>query len=360
MRIGVPRECKDGERRVAMLPEGVAEIRSNGHQVLVQEGAGEGAGFGDAEYRAAGARIIGDAASVFAADMVVKVKELQPSELPLLTAGTTIFGFAHLDDDAVLCNAVVAARVRCIGYETVRDAAGGLPLLAPMSQVAGRLAPLIAASLLLTDRGGSGVLLPGLAGEPAGHVTIVGAGMAGSAAVAAACGLGSRVTVFARTEHRLPVLRTIHGNRISALVYDAKRLAVSIAASDVVIGAVLVRGQRSPTLVTRAMLATMRRGSVLVDIGIDKGGIAETSRPTTISAPTYVEEGVTHYCVANLPALVPRTASIALARVALPYVLAMAKDIDSALRDDAGLRAGMQTYDGRLMQFNNDGAARQD
>jgi alanine dehydrogenase len=350
MRIGVPRECKDGERRVGLLPEGAAQLCAAGHEVLVETGAGGRTGFADDDYRAAGACIVGAAADIFASTLVVKVKELQAAEFPLLHAATTIFGFAHLASDPALLAAVLRARIRCIAFETVTDADDGLPLLAPMSEIAGRLAPLLAASLLLSDRGGSGVLLPGIQGVAPANVTIVGAGHAGAAAASVAAGLGARVTVFARTDRRLAALRRSHVPTLTTRCYDAEGLAASVADADVVIGAVLVRGKLSPKLITRPMLRSMRCGSVFVDIGIDQGGIAETSRPTSLSDPTYVEEDVIHYCVSNLPALVPRTATLALARATLPYVLAIAnRGVEGALAADAGLRCGLQTSDGRVL-----------
>ncbi len=350
MHIGVPRERKDGERRVGMLPEGVAALVAAGHVVHVDQGAGEQVGFDDAAYSRAGAVVVSDAAEIFGCELIVKVKELQRSEWPLLQPGTTVMGFAQLGRDPALLEAVLAARIGSIAYETVAAADGSLPLLAPMSRIAGRLAPLIAASLLTNDRGGSGVLLPGLDGVAAGRVVVLGAGNAGGEAARLAADLGCAVRVFGRSERRLALLRERCRGDVEISDNDPVALAHAVAAADVVIGAVLEPGTLSPKLLSRAMLRTMRKGSVLIDIGIDQGGIAETSRITTLSDPSYVEEGVVHYCVPNMPALVARTATLALTRASLPYVRALADNgIDAALAADAGLRAGLQIRAGAVM-----------
>jgi alanine dehydrogenase len=349
MRIGVPRERKDGERRVGLLPEGVAALSAAGHVVLVERGAGERVGFDDAAYTSAGAHVVADAAEIFGAQLIVKVKELQRSEWPLLQRGTIVFGFAQLGRDRVLLDAVLGAGIGCIACETVAAADGTLPLLAPMSRIAGRLAPLVAASLLMSDRGGSGVLLPGLDDVAPGRVVVVGAGNVGGEAARVAVGLGCQVKVFGRSHRRLAALRERCTGDMEVAVNDPPALSACIAAADVVIGAVLEPGKLSPKVVSRAMLRAMRAGSVLIDVGIDQGGIAETSRMTSLSDPTYLEEGVVHYCVPNMPALVPRTATLALTRATLPYVRALADaGIDAALAADAGLRAGLQIRDGAV------------
>jgi alanine dehydrogenase len=349
MRIGVPRERKDGERRVGLLPEGTAVLAAAGHLVLVERGAGERVGFDDASYAAAGAGVVRDAAEVYGCDLIVKVKELQRGEWPLLQPHTTVFGFAQLGRDPALLDAVLAARVGCIAYETVAAADGTLPLLAPMSRIAGRLAPLVAATLLLNDHGGSGVLLPGLDGVAAGRVVIVGCGNVGGAAARVAAQLGCTVQVFGRSRQRLDALRAGCVGEVRVACIDPAALAAAVAAADVVIGAVLEPGKLSPRLLSRAMLRSMRAGSVLVDVGIDQGGIAETSRMTTLSAPSYTEEGVVHYCVPNMPALVAHTATLALTRATLPYVRALADaGIDAALAADPGLRAGLQVRGGKV------------
>jgi alanine dehydrogenase len=349
MRVGVPRERKDGERRVGLLPEGVAALVASNHEVLVERGAGDGIGIDDVSYANAGAYVVNDAAEIFGCVLIVKVKELQRSEWPLLQAGTVVFGFAQLGRDRELLDAALAAGIGCIAYETVAAIDGTLPLLAPMSRIAGRLAPLVAASLLLGDRGGSGVLLPGVDGVAPGRVVVVGGGNVGREAARVASSLGCKVTVFGRSEPRLAALQGRCAADVDVALVDPGTLALAVAAADVVIGAVLEPGKQSPRLISRGMLRAMRAGSAFVDVGIDQGGIAETSRMTSLSDPTYVEEGVTHYCVANMPALVARTATLALARATLPYVRALADlGIDAALAADAGLRQGLQIRNGAV------------
>ena len=349
MRIGVPREVKDGEARVGIVPEGVARLVAAGHELVVERGAGRASGYADEAYAAAGARLFDDATAIYRAELVVKVKELQPQEWPLLSAGTTLFGFAQLSRDPALLDAVLRARIRYIAYETIADAAGDLPLLAAMSRIAGRLAPLIAARLLMNDHGGSGVLLPGVGSVEPGRVVVLGAGNVGGEAAAVATGMGCDVTVFARSARRFGALQSRLSRPAQMMICSPELLAPAVAQADVIIGAVLEPGRLSPRLLARSMVRSMRHGSVLVDVGIDQGGIAETSRMTQLSAPTYIDEGVIHYCVPNMPALVPRTATLALAGATLPYVRVMAaRGIQQALDEDPGLRAGMQVSDGRI------------
>jgi alanine dehydrogenase len=349
MRIGVPRERKDGERRVGLVPDGAAVLAQAGHTVVVEQGAGERVGFADAAYAAAGAQIVRDAAEVFQCTLIVKVKELQRPELALLTPDTTICGFAQLGRDRALLDAVLAARIGCIAYETVSAADGALPLLAPMSRIAGALAPLVAANLLASDRGGSGVLLPAIDDAAPARVVVIGAGNVGATAADVAARLGCAVTVLTRGERRLQALRERGHRGVVAGRCEAAALSAAVAEADVVIGAVLEPGALSPKLVSRAMLRMMRPGSVFIDVGIDQGGIAETSRMTSLSDPTYVEEGVVHYCVPNMPALVARTATLALTRATLPFVLALAgQGVTHALATNPGLRAGLQVRDGRV------------
>ncbi|MEO8741018.1 MAG: alanine dehydrogenase [Casimicrobiaceae bacterium] len=349
MRIGVPRERKDGERRVGLVPEGVAELARAGHDVAVEQGAGEHAGFADAAYAAAGAQIVRDTATIFQCELVVKVKEPQRAELALLVSGTTLCGFAQFGRDRAWLAAALAARIGYIAYETVADTDGGLPLLAPMSRIAGALAPLIAANLLTNDRGGSGVLLPAIADAAPATVLVLGAGNVGATAAGVAARLGCRVTVLGRGERRLQALRRLRCKDLVAVRCEPAVLGAALIEADVVIGAVLEPGALSPKLISRAQLRTMRPGSVFIDVGIDQGGIAETSRMTSLWDPTYVEEGVVHYCVPNMPALVARTATLALTRATLPYVLALAgQGIDCALAMDPGLRAGLQVRAGRV------------
>lgn len=354
MRIGVPRETKDGERRIGIVPDGVRALVDGGHHVVVQVDAGAACGFGDDAYRAAGAAIVDDAAEIWRCPLIVKVKEIQRAERPLLTASTTIAGFAQLNRDPALLDAVLAAGVRVIAYETVRDPNGNLPLLAPMSRIAGRLAPFAGAQALATNAGGNGTLLTGVDHVPAARMLVVGAGNAGSEAARIAAKLGLHVTVFSRGARRLAALGAALARagtpvETSQLEGNESAFAAAIADADLVIGAVLEPGTLSPKLISRAALRTMRRGSALVDIGIDYGGIAETSRMTSLSRPTYVDEGVVHYAVPNLPALVARTATLALASASLPFVRRLADaGIVGAIDDDPSLAAAVMVWDGAI------------
>ena len=352
MRIGIPRERKDGERRVGLVPTAVQALVHAGHVVVVERDAGVASGFADAQFAAAGAHLDRSAAAIFACELVVKVKEVQPEEVALLRHGTTIAGFAQLNRDRALLAALLAAGVRVIGYETVRDASGALPLLAPMSRIAGRLAPFAGAEALRTGAGGNGTLITGVDGVEPSSVVVVGAGNVGREAARIAARLGCRVTVFSRGAPRLEALaRSLECEglavRTSLLGAAPRALDDAVAAADLVIGAVLEPGTLSPKLLPRGALRAMRPGSALVDVGIDQGGIAETSRMTTLSAPTYVDEGVVHYAVPNMPAMVARTATLALSAAALPYVGAIAeRGLASALEADAGLAAGVMIWDG--------------
>lgn len=314
MRIGVPREVKDGEQRVALTPAAVSSLRN----VVVESGAGLGAGFSDEEYRAAGAAL-GDP---WQCELVVKVKELQEAEFRRPRPGQTLFGFQHFGPHPELLDAALASGATFVAFETVGESDGRLPILSPMSAIAGRLAVQAGAWCLHTQNGGSGVLLPGLEGVPAGKVVILGAGNVGGNALAVAHGLGAQVCVFARSEKRFPGLKALYPNADFRVGLDRSTLIDA----DLIIAGVLTPGQMSPKLIDRATLAAMRPGSALVDVGIDQGGIAETSRPTSHSRPTYVEEGVVHYCVPNMPAACARTASLALSRAALPYVRLLAQN----------------------------------
>jgi alanine dehydrogenase len=331
MRIGVPREIKDGEFRVALTPAAVSQLR----EVTVERGAGTGVGFLDADYVAAGAQL-GDA---WDCELVVKVKELQPPEYRRPRRGQTIFGFQHFAPEPPLLAAALASGARFIAFETVGQDAG-LPILSPMSAIAGRLAVQVGAWCLQKQNGGSGVLLPGLDGVPPGKVVILGAGNVGANALAIAHGIGADVQVFARSERRLSALRCQFPNARFRAGLDLE----IVKQADLVIGGVLTPGQLSPKLISRAVLASMRPGSALVDVGIDQGGIAETSRPTTHSQPTYIEEGVVHYCVPNMPAACARTASLALERAVLPYVQMLARN-----QMDAALLTGVQVTAGKVV-----------
>jgi alanine dehydrogenase len=334
MRIGIPREVKDGEHRVALSPGSVRNFSG----VVVEPGAGVGVGFADKEYLEAGAKL-GDP---WDCDLVVKVKELQESEYAKPRPGQTVFGFQHFGPDPGLLDAALASGATFIAYETVGQAGGRLPILAPMSAIAGRLAVQVGAWCLLKQNGGSGVLLPGLDGVPPGKVVILGAGNVGSNALAVAHGIGARVTVFAKTGKRFPALK----ERFPKAEFAVGEASKSIVDADLVIGGVLTPGQMSPKLISREMLREMRRGSAIVDVGIDQGGIAETSRPTSHSEPSYIEEGVVHYCVPNMPAACARTASLALERAALPFIVKiMRNQIDADLATGIQVKAGRVTHE---------------
>ena len=348
MRIGLPRELKQGEFRVALTPAGAGALARAGHELVVERGAGAGAGFADDAYARGGAGLVEAADAIWECDLVVKVKELQPLEYRRPRRGQIVFGFQHFGPEPELLDAALASGASFIAYETVGQADGSLPILAPMSAIAGRLAVQAGMWCLQNQNGGSGVLLPGLEGIAPGSVVILGAGNAGSNALAVAHGVGARVAVFARSEKRLAALRGHYRERVSFSIEPAG-IPAAVEAADLVIGAVLVPGRMSPKLITRDLLRRMRRGSALVDVGIDQGGIAETSRPTSHGDPVYVEEGVVHYCVPNMPAACARTASQALERAALPYVQALAgQGLPGALAARPDLATGLQVCAGRL------------
>ena len=330
MRIGIPREVKDGEQRVALSPRAI-----RGLPVVVEPGAGAGVGFTDEQYLEAGA-VLGDP---WQCELVVKVKELQEAEYARPRAGQVVFGFQHFGPDPQLLDAALASGATFIAFETVGQSSG-LPILSPMSAIAGRLAVQVGAWCLLKQNGGSGVLLPGLDGVPPGKVVILGAGNVGSNALAVAHGMGAEVTVFAKSETRFPGLK----RQYPRAHFSIERPSVRDA--DLVIAGVLTPGQMSPKLITRAMLREMRPGSAFVDVGIDQGGVAETSRPTSHSAPTYVEEGVVHYCVPNMPAACARTASLALEAAVLPFVCKiLGNQIDADLRTGIQVKGGKVTHE---------------
>lgn len=348
--IGVPKEIKDKEGRVAMQPDGIAELLHHGHEVLIQSGAGVGAGFTDAEYESAGASLAGSAGEVFgAADLIVKVKEPIPEEYDLFGEGQELFTYLHLAADRGLTEFLMERKVGSIAYETVELGDGSLPLLTPMSEVAGRMATQAAAHCLESPQGGAGLLLGGVPGTPAAKVTIVGGGVVGLEAAKIAVGMRAIVRVLDINPRRLAYLSDIFGGRVDLVIPNRARTAAYVAESDVVIGAVLVHGAKAPKLVSREMISSMRDGSVAVDVAIDQGGCIETARPTTHSDPTYVEEGVVHYCVANIPGAVARTATLALTSVTLPYLVSIAdRGVEGASREDAALAKGLSTLDGAL------------
>ena len=350
MKVGVPTEIKTHEYRVGLTPAAVRELVGHGHDVLVQQGAAVSIGFPDAAYRAAGASIAGSAEEVFAkADLIVKVKEPQPGEIALLRAGQVLFTYLHLAADKVQTEGLLRSGATCIAYETVTDARGGLPLLAPMSEVAGRMSVQVGAHCLEKEQGGAGVLLGGVPGVPAGKVVVLGGGVAGTNAARVAVGLGARVTVIDKSIARLKELDEQFGAQLSTLFSTTDSIEQAVLDADLVIGAVLVPGATAPRLVSRDLVRRLRTGSVLVDIAIDQGGCFETSRPTTHAAPTYVDEGVVHYCVTNMPGAVARTSTIALGNATLPFTLALAgKGWRQALAEDPHLLAGLNVHAGQV------------
>ncbi|MDR3415494.1 MAG: alanine dehydrogenase [Nevskia sp.] len=350
MLIGVPKEIKVHEYRVGLTPAGVRELAGHGHQVLVQSLAGAGVGIGDVQYRAAGAQIATDAAEVYRrADMIVKVKEPQPVECGMLRAGQLLFTYLHLAPDPEQTKGLVESGCVAIAYETVTDGHGGLPLLAPMSEVAGRMSIQAGAHAMEKAQGGNGVLLGGVPGVTPAKVLVIGGGVVGYNAARIAVGMGAHVTVLDRSLPRLNWLDTTFEGRLTALFSTADALETEVSQADLVIGAVLVPGAAAPKLVTRAMLKKMKPGAVVVDVAIDQGGCFETSRPTTHQNPTYVEEGVVHYCVANMPGGVARTSTFALTNATLPFVLALAgKGYKHALLDDPNLREGLNVHRGEV------------
>ena len=350
MLIGVPKEIKNHEYRVGLTPASVRELTSRGHAVLVQAGAGAAIGLDDAQYVAAGARIVPDAASVFAqAEMLVKVKEPQPAECALLRPGQILYTYLHLAPDPAQTAALMQSGAVCIAYETITSAQGGLPLLAPMSEVAGRMAVHAAANHLEKAHGGMGVLLGGVAGVPAAHVVVLGAGVVGANAVQVAVGMGAQVTVLDKNIDRLRQLDLVFGNRIHTRYSTVASVEEAVLAADVVIGGVLIPGAQAPKLVTRAHIARMKKGAVVVDVAIDQGGCFETSQPTTHAEPTFVVDGVIHYCVANMPGAVARTSTFALNNATIGHAVALAdKGWQHALRDDAHLRNGLNVCQGQV------------
>lgn len=350
MFIGVPKEIKNHEYRVGLTPDSVREFTARKHQVLVETGAGAGIGAGDDEYRAAGAAIAADAAEVFArAEMIIKVKEPQAAERRMLRQGQILFTYLHLAPDPDQARDLVAGGAICIAYETVEDARGALPLLAPMSQVAGRLSIQAGAHCLEKPQGGEGMLLGGVPGVAPAKVAVIGGGMVGENAVHMALGLGADVTVLDRNLETLNRLAGQYGSQLKTLYSTQATLEKTVLDADMVVGAVLVKGAAAPKLVTRAMLARMKPGSVLVDVAIDQGGCFETSHPTTHADPTYIVDGVVHYCVANMPGAVPRTSTYALNNATLPYALMLAeKGYAAALRSDPGFMKGLNVYRGKI------------
>ncbi len=350
MEIGVPKEIKNHEYRVGLTPAGVRELCRHGHQVTVETKAGAAIGFSDEQYLAAGARIGASARAIFAeAQMIIKVKEPQPVEYRQLRPGQILFTYLHLAPDPEQTKGLLESGAVCIAYETVTDARGGLPLLAPMSEVAGRMSIQAAAGALEKAHGGSGVLLGGVPGVAPAHVTVLGGGVVGINAARMALGLGAEVTILDRSLPRLREIDNDFDGRIRTIFSTQDAIEKELAAADAVIGAVLIPGAAAPKLVTRAMLKLMKPGSVLVDVAIDQGGCAETSRATTHQDPTYEVEGVIHYCVANMPGGVARTSTLALTNATLEFAIAIAdKGLRQALEDDSHLRQGLNVCQGKV------------
>jgi len=348
MHIGIPKEIKNHEYRVALTPEGARVLTEAGHRVSVEASAGVATGFADDAYRAAGATIVATAAEAWAADLVAKVKEPQPDEVKRLREGQLLFCYLHLAAAPDLARELMARGVTAIAYETVTQTGGGLPLLQPMSDIAGRLAPQMGALGLHKSHGGSGKLITGLPGVPPARVLIIGAGVVGMSAARTAVGLGARVTLIDRRADKLARAEAQFGARVETRFSSPESIADSLEHADIVIGAAQIPGRHAPRLISLASLQRMPPGSVLVDVAIDQGGIAETSRPTTHSHPFFVAEGIVHYCVTNMPGAVARTATKALTHATLPYVQALASQGLAALAADAGLKEGLHVHAGRI------------
>jgi alanine dehydrogenase len=350
MRIGVPTEIKTDEYRVAITPAGVRELSVRGHDVLVQAGAGKGSAMGDEQFRAQGARIVPDADTLFAeAELILKVKEPQPEEARRLREGQTLFTYLHLAAEPELTRLLQESGATCIAYETVEDSDGRLPLLAPMSEVAGKIATQAGAFMLEKPLGGRGILLGGVPGVAAATVLVIGGGVVGMNAAVIAIGMQADVFVFDRSIDRLRELEVAFGGRASTVYSSTLAIEEMLPAADLVIGAVLVHGGRAPRVITREQLKLMKRNAVLVDVSIDQGGCFETSRPTTHSNPTYEVDGITHYCVTNMPGAVPITSTYALTNATLPYVIELAEyGVDEALARNDALRQGLNVRGGEI------------
>ncbi len=348
MNIGVPKETKIGEFRVAITPGGTEALRSAGHRVFIQKGAGDQAGFSDPEYRKAGATLV-DAKKAWAADVVVKVKEPLPSEYKYFRPKQILFTFLHLAPNRSLVQALVQKKVTAIAYETVEETGGKLPILEPMSEIAGRIAALVGAYYQANPQGGRGVLFGGMPGVLPAHVVVLGGGTVGENAARVALGMGSRVTILERRSERMRYLDEILPH-VETLMADPASVRNAVGSADILIGAVHIPGARTPQLVSRAMVKTMKKRSVMIDVAIDQGGSSETSRPTSHAEPTYLAEGVLHYCVPNMPGAYGRTSTLALTNVTLPYIRTLAQTtLGRLLRDAPGLSRGIQIHAGHVV-----------
>ncbi len=349
MIIGVPKEVKDHETRVALTPAGVKELKAAGHVVLVEQHAGELSAFSDDAYQAAGAEIVGAAADLWAtAEMIVKVKEPTEKEYGFFRPGLVLFTYLHLAPVPVLTQHLLDRKVTGIAYETIRDATGTLPLLTPMSEVAGRMSVQVGAAYLEKGKGGRGLLLGGIPGVPPAEVCILGGGIVGTSAAKIALGMGAKVTIVDRNLHRLRDLDDIFSGRVFTLAANLHNVAEAVAAADLVIGGVLIPGAAAPKLVSASMVSGMKKGAVIVDVAIDQGGCIETARPTSHSDPSYEVGGVVHYCVTNMPAAVPNTSTLGLTNATFPYVQRLAQGVEGAILGDEGLANGVNTYGGVL------------
>lgn len=350
MKIGLPKEIKDNEYRVGLTPAGVQALAHAGHEVYVQKTAGEGSGFTDDQYVKAGGQLLDTADDIWkTGDMIVKVKEPIAPEYPRMRENQLLFTYLHLAPEFELTKQMMERKVTGVAYETITDRAGRLPLLTPMSEVAGRMSVQVGATYLEKMNGGRGILLGGVPGVPAANVVIIGGGIVGTEAAKMAVGLGAKVTIIDRNLDRLRQLDDIFLSKVQTLASSRYAIEEAISHADLVIGAVLVVGAAAPKLVTRDMLKLVPNGAVLVDVAVDQGGCFETTHATTHSNPTYYEEGVLHYCVANMPGAVPRTSTFALTNATLPYALDLAnKGFEAAIADDPGLREGVNTYAGKL------------
>ncbi len=350
MKIGLPKEIKDNEYRVGLTPAGVQALAHAGHSVFVQKTAGEGSGFKDEQYVKAGGQLVDTADEVWATgDMIVKVKEPVAPEYPRMRENQLLFTYLHLAPELELTRQMLDRKVTGVAYETITDSNGRLPLLTPMSEVAGRMSVQVGATYLEKMNGGRGILLGGVPGVPSANVVIIGGGIVGTEAAKMAVGLGAKVTIIDRNLDRLRQLDDIFMSKVQTLASSRYAIEEAISHADLVIGAVLVVGAAAPKLVTRDMLHLIPQGAVLVDVAVDQGGCFETTHATTHSNPTYYEEGVLHYCVANMPGAVPRTSTFALTNATLPYALDLAnKGFETAIREDVGLREGVNTYAGKL------------
>jgi alanine dehydrogenase len=347
MRIGVPKEIKTQEYRVGAQPVGVRQLVNAGHQVLVETGAGIGSGFPDAEYEAAGASIVRTAGDAWSAEMVIKVKEPLATEYGFFRKDLVIYTYLHLAAVPELTHEMVKSNVRGIAYETITDDAGALPLLRPMSEVAGRMSVQVGAASLQKEHGGRGILLGGVPGTRRGRVVVLGGGVVGTAAARIAIGMGAHVTILDIDAARMAYLEDIFSDRVETLYSNPENIEKMVQRADLVVGAVLIPGGAAPKLVSKDMLTKMADGSVVVDVAVDQGGCIETCRPTTHDDPTFVVEGVVHYCVANMPGAVPRTSTYALTNATLKYALRIANNgVEKAVRDSQHLANGVNTWDG--------------